>query len=160
MSRGFDGVYLDIIDAFETFEFDGKEYIEHRVNPETSQSYRRDMVDWVKTIEASARTKNSGALIIPQNGSQLLAFTDYRSAISGIGVEDLFTDGDKVQTKSHTAEVLDNLKLLVPENKPSLIIEYPKSAGRKALAKKLVHANAFVWLVTDRQLKTLGVSGQ
>ncbi|GDX10473.1 hypothetical protein LBMAG57_22450 [Verrucomicrobiota bacterium] len=46
MARGFDGVYLDIVDGFETFEQVGKDYVDVRVNPETKQSYRRDMVEW------------------------------------------------------------------------------------------------------------------
>ncbi|MBI3880756.1 MAG: endo alpha-1,4 polygalactosaminidase, partial [Verrucomicrobia bacterium] len=40
MARGFDGVYLDIVDGFETFEQDGKDFIDDRVNPDTKQSYR------------------------------------------------------------------------------------------------------------------------
>ena len=56
MARGFDGVYLDIVDGFETFEQEGGQFIDNRVNPETKQSYRRDMVDWVKAIAARART--------------------------------------------------------------------------------------------------------
>ena len=61
VAQGFDGVYLDIVDGFETFEQDGKNFIDDRVNPETKQSYRRDMVDWVKAVAARARGERSGA---------------------------------------------------------------------------------------------------
>jgi cysteinyl-tRNA synthetase len=160
MARGFDGVYLDIVDGFETFEQEGKEFIDDRMNPETKQSFRRDMVDWVKAIAARARAKNSAALVIPQNGSQLLAHADFLEAISAIGIEDLFTEGNKLQPKSHTNEVLGHLKVLAAAKKPALIIEYPKSAERQALSKKLAKENGCVWLITDRQLKTLGESGK
>jgi cysteinyl-tRNA synthetase, unknown class len=160
MTRGFDGVYLDIVDGFETFEQEGNQFIDDRVNPETKQSYRRDMVDWVKTIAARAREKNPAALVIPQNGSQLLANADFLEAISAIGTEDLFTEGNKVQPKSHTSEVLGDLKKLTAANKPVLLIEYPKTSQRQALSKKLAQENGFVWLVTDRELKTLGESGK
>jgi cysteinyl-tRNA synthetase, unknown class len=160
MARGFDGVYLDIVDGFETFEQDGQDFIDNRVNPETKQSFRRDMVDWVKAIAARARAKNSGALVIPQNGSQLLAHADFLAAISAIGIEDLFTDGNKLQPKLHTGEVLDHLQTMTAAQKPVLLIEYPKSAERQALSKKLAKENGMIWLVTDRQLKTLGASGR
>ena len=160
MAHGFDGVYLDIVDGFEAFEQDGKEFIDDRVNPETKQSYRRDMVDWVKAIAARARTKNPAALVIPQNGSQLVAHADFLEVISAIGIEDLFTNGNKVQSKSHTNEVLGHLKKLAAAKKPVLLIEYPKTAERQALSKKLAKENGLVWLVTDRQLKTFGESGR
>ncbi len=76
IAHGFDGVYLDIVDGFETFEQDGNQFLDGRVNPETRQSYRRDMVDWVKAISAHARARNPAALVIPQNGSQLVAHAD------------------------------------------------------------------------------------
>jgi cysteinyl-tRNA synthetase len=159
IGRGFDGVYLDIVDGFETFEQEGKDFIHDRVNPETKQSYRRDMVDWVKHIAARARTKNPAALVIPQNGSQLLAHSDFLEAISAIGIEDLFTNGNKLQPRAHTNEVLGHLKKMTAARKPVLLIEYPKSAKRQALSKKLASENGCVWLITDRHLKTLGESG-
>jgi hypothetical protein len=44
--------------------------------------------------------------------------------------------------------------------KPVLLIEYPKTAERQMLSKKLAKENGCVWLVTDRQLKTPGESGK
>lgn len=160
MERGFDGVYLDIVDGFETFERDGTKYIDDRVNPDTMQSYRRDMVDWVKTIATRARAKTSSALVIPQNGSQLLAHADFLAAISAIGIEDLFTNGDTLQPESHTREVLGHLKTMAEAQKPVLLIEYPKSTKRQTISKKLATENGMVWLITDRQLMTLGSSGR
>ena len=159
MARGFDGVYLDIVDGFETFEREGAEYIDDRVNPDTKQSYRRDMVDWVKAIASRARAKNGNALVVPQNGSQLLAHADFLAAVSAIGIEDLFTTGDKLQPKSHTMEVLGHLKAMVEAQKPVLLIEYSKSAKRQAISKKLAIENGMIWLITDRELMTLGESG-
>jgi cysteinyl-tRNA synthetase len=160
MARGFDGVYLDIVDGFETFEQDGAEFIDDRVNPDTKQSYRRDMVDWVKAIAGRARANNPAAIVIPQNGSQLLAHADFLSVISAIGIEDLFTNGDKLQPASHTREVLSHLKRMVGSQKPVLLIEYPKSPKHQARSKKLATEHGMIWLITDRQLTTLGESGR
>jgi len=160
MARGFDGVYLDIVDGFETYEQGADGYLDDRMNPETKQTYRRDMVGWVKAIAVRARAKNPVALVIPQNGSQLAAHKDFVEVISAQGIEDLFTNGKKLQPASHTDEILGHLKTLALANKPVLLIEYPKTPERQALSKKLAKENGLVWLVTDRQLKTLGESGK
>ena len=160
MAHGFDGVYLDIVDGFQTYEQGADGYLDDRMNPETQQTYRRDMVDWVKAIASRTRAKNHAALVIPQNGSQLAAHKDFVEFISAQGIEDLFTNGKKLQPASHTDKILGLLKLLASAKKPLLLIEYPKTPERQALSKKLAKENGLVWLVTDRQLKTLGESGK
>jgi cysteinyl-tRNA synthetase len=159
IAAGFDGVYLDIVDGFETFEQDGKNYIDDRTNSETGQSYRRDMVDWVKTIAARARTNNPEAIVIPQNGSQLLANADFIDAIDAVGIENLFTNGNKLQKKADSQYVLSYLALMSAAQKPVLDIEYAKGKNLQAKIREQAAQNGFVWLVTDRQLKTLGTSG-
>ena len=159
LATGFDGVYLDIVDGFETFEQDGKNFIDDRVNPETKQSYRRDMVDWVKAIAARAHTTNSAALVIPQNGTQLFANADFLGAVDAVGVEDLFTDGDKLQKAADVKYRLETLAPMLAAHKPVLDIEYPKRKARQAQARAAATQNGLVWIVTDRQLKTLGTSG-
>lgn len=156
MARGFDGVYLDIVDGFETFE---ERAGGRRPNPETKRSYRRDMVEWVKAVAARARAHTPGALVIPQNGSQLLAHADFLAVISGIGIEDLFTDGDKLQTKAHTREVVGHLKTMRAAGKPVLLVEYPTRADRQALVLRQAREQGWAGLVTDRELRTLGVAG-
>lgn len=56
--------------------------------------------------------------------------------------------------------MLRHLKKMTGAKKPALLIEYPKTAERQALSRKLAVENGLVWLVTDRQLKTLGKSGK
>jgi cysteinyl-tRNA synthetase len=160
MERGFDGVYLDIVDGFETFEQQGQEFVEDRVNPVTRQSYRRDMVDWVKAVAARARAKNPAALVIPQNGSQLLSHDDFLAVVDGIGIEDLFTEGNKPQPKSHTDEMLAHLKRLTAAGKPVLLIEYPTNPKRQAAVEQRAAESGLAWLITDRPLTTLGTSGR
>jgi cysteinyl-tRNA synthetase, unknown class len=160
MSRGFDGIYLDIVDGFETYEQDRGNYLENRLNPETKQSYRRDMVDWVKRIAERARTTLPEALVIPQNGSQLLRHADFVTTVSGIGLEDLFTDGDRLQPKSHTTEVLGDLDYLAGTGNPVMLTEYGKKATRKSTTMLGAKEQGIVWLLTGRNLDTLGQSGR
>lgn len=160
MAAGFDGVYLDIVDGFESFEKDGTRFIDDRPNPATRQSYRRDMVDWVKQVAAQARAKNTAALVIPQNGSQLLAHPDFIATISGIGIEDLFTEDDRRQPAGHSDHVLGFLKALEETGKPVLVIEYPQQDKSITFAKESNQRWKFTWLITGRELKTLGTSGR
>ena len=160
MDSGFDGVYLDIVDGFESFEQDGDKFIDDRPNPATKQTYRRDMVEWVKRVAQRARAKNPKALVIPQNGSQLLAHPDFVEAISGIGIEDLFSEGNRSQPEEHSSFILDHLKKLNESGKAVLIIEYPTSSRMVKFSQQHCHEQGFTWLVTDRELKTLGESGR
>lgn len=160
MNSGFDGVYLDIVDGFEYFEKEGDDFIDDRPNSETGNTYRQDMIAWVKKIATKARQTNPAALVIPQNGAQLLAHGDYLGIIDAIGIEDLFTDGNKLQPKDSVNDNLGFLKNMTDKRKPVLLIEYPTKDDRKALVKKRAAQKGFIWLLTDKQLKTLGISGK
>ncbi|NBV21959.1 MAG: hypothetical protein EBS05_08570 [Proteobacteria bacterium] len=160
MAQGFDGIYLDLVDAFEHFEAEGARTVDDRVNPATQQTYRRDMVDWVKRIATQARKTRPGALVIPQNGAQLLVHPDFVTVVSGLGLEDTFTEGDKLQPHAHSDYVLGFLKPLRMAGKPVLAIEYPHSTPKQELVRRRAREEDFTWLLTDRQLKTLGESGR
>ncbi len=160
MSCGFDGVYLDLVDAFEFYEYDAELdlWCDHRLNPVTGQSYRKDMVDWVGKVAGNAKKRNKDALVIPQNGSQLLKESEYISLIHGIGVEDLFANGNRMKRREESAYVLGFLALAKQKGLPILEIEYvqkPKVQAR--LVEKSIQAGT-VLLQTDRELTTLGAS--
>jgi len=130
-----------------------------KINPDTKKTYRNDMVDWVKQIAAQARKTKSDALVIPQNGVQLLEFKDFFNVVSGAGVESLFTTGDKLR-KSVDKKVLGLLKTLIAAQKPVFDVEYPSTKSNlKSQVQQKAKQQGFVWLVTDRPLKTLGTSG-
>ncbi|MBI1368667.1 MAG: hypothetical protein GC162_08445 [Planctomycetes bacterium] len=158
LAQGFDGVYLDIVDAFEFFEHDTTTdtWIDHRPNHETANTYRQDMIAWVKKVAQHARAKNPGFLIIPQNGVQLLEDADYEKLISAVGVEDLFTDGKKRQPpKDHTDYQLSFLRRT---HKPVMIIEYATKPNLRQISIDGAKAAGYVLLLTDRNLTTLGQS--
>ncbi len=158
MAQGFDGLYLDKVDLFEDFEYDPEkdDWLDHRLNPATQQSYRKDMIAWVKLVAARARQKKRSALIIPQNGSPLLEEPSYTEAISGIGVEDLFTDGERKQDREETEYIIGFLKKLKKERKPVLCIEYPENEKLKRYAREQAGRLGCRLLITDRELTTLG----
>ena len=155
---GFDGVYLDIVDAFEFFEYEPstKKWIDDRMNPETKKSYREDMISWVGRIAVYARKQDKDFLVVPQNGSQLLGQKKYVKIINAIGIEDLFTNGDESQSPDHTKYVLSFLKKLSGTSKPVLLVEYGTKKEIIQRSIKGAKENDFLLLITDRPLKTLG----
>lgn len=160
-ARGFDGVYLDLVDAFETFEYDPlrKAWIDDRVNPETGRTYRQDMAAWVGAIAARARQAKPGCLVVPQNGSQLLRQAGYVAQVDAIGIEDLFTEGNKSQPAEHSDGILGDLKEMAAAHKPVLVIEYGSKEKARARSRRACRESGFTLLLTDRALKTLGESG-
>lgn len=160
VTQGFDGIYLDIVDAFEFYEYDekAKDWLDDRPNPETGRTYREDMIAWVAAIAKRARDKHSGFLVIPQNAAQLLEHADYRGLISAIGVEDLFVAGKKLRAEKQSRYVISFLEKLKPHAKPVLVIDYPKSEAIHAAAFELAAKHGFTLLLTDRELTTLGES--
>ena len=159
MAQGFDGLYLDIVDGFEFYEQSGRKYIDNRLNPETQQSYRRDMVDWVKILATHVRSTKADAIIIPQNGVQLLENSDFLNAIDAVGVEDLFTNGKKLRTKNDTNYTRGFLGSATAVSKPVFVVEYPDNTNLRQTVRKNAHADGFIWLLTNRELTALGESG-
>lgn len=159
---GFDGVYLDLVDAFETFEFDPatKDWIDHRPNPATGKTYREDMIAWVRRIADEARRRKPGFVVIPQNGVQLLEDAAFLATVDAVGVEDLFTDGNRNQPKNHVDPSLGFLDRATKAGKPVLLIEYGTKPAAVKRSTDGAAGKGFVLLVTDRPLKTLGRSGE
>lgn len=160
IDQGFDGVFLDIVDGFEYFEFQPGtgDYLDNRINKETNRSYREDMVAWVKRISQRARFRKPGFFVLPQNGAQLLSFPIYCRSISGIVVEDLWTDG-KTKNSNDTVDYKSlYLKKARKSMLPVYVIEYCQD---KELKKNVIQWSRQLpasLLITDRDLGTLGVS--
>lgn len=157
-TQKFDGLYLDIVDGFSYFEHDPKtnQWLDNRRNLQTGNTYRLDMIRWVQHIAQNARRINHKAIIVPQNGVQLLADTTYTQAIDAIGVEDLYSDGNKLQPASETEHRLDYLKPFIATGKPIWLIEYATHPRRQRHTTLQAKTLGMRLLLTDRALKTLG----
>jgi len=160
VAQGFDGVYLDIVDAFEAFEYDPtkKRWIDGRINPETGHRYRADMIAWVRRIARRARGQRPGFMIFPQNGTQLLRDAAYRDLIDGVGVESLYLDGDSPRAADYTRAVLKDLARLRGARKTVLLIEYPRSLKAKRYAARRARKDCYPLLLTTRNLDDSGAS--
>ncbi len=158
--QGFDGLYLDIVDAFEFYEYDAKtdQWQDNRKNPDTGKTYRQDMVAWVKEIARHAREAKPNFLIVPQNGVQLLTEPGYVKTIDAIGIEDLFTNGNKMQKQEHINFVTRFLENVQKAGKPVFIIEYGKKQKAREYSVKSAESTGLMLLLTNRKLSILGIA--
>jgi cysteinyl-tRNA synthetase len=84
LAAGYDGVYLDVVDAY---------WYWRRVH----LSSEGDVVAFVKSIATYAReTKGHPDFqVFVQNAEELSVHDDYVQTVSGIGKEDLFYNGNR-----------------------------------------------------------------
>ncbi len=115
---GFDGVYLDRIDIYETFD-------------KERPTARAEMVQFVSELSAVAKQLKPGFLVIAQNAEDLLTERAFRRAIDGLAKESLLhggagtTAGTGVRNKPEDiAWSRSRLNLLLAERKPVFNVEY------------------------------------
>ncbi len=153
IEQGFDGIFLDIVDGYGYFE-EGKdgEYIDNKINPETKNSYRKDMILWIAKIADYAKSKNQNFMIIPQNAPELLSNKNYLNIIDGVALEDLFSVNNKKQDKYHTNFVLKILEFIKKQNKLFWDVEYANSAKMQSYIKEKQIQYKIPILITNRSL--------
>lgn len=150
-------MFLDIVDGYERFEYDKKtkEWIDSRNNPETKQTYRKDMVDWIREIRRCAEANKPQSIIIAQNATVLTLEKNYNELIDAISTEDLFLNNDQWKPSQGKIELLDRFKHL---GKKVYSVEYTEN--RKLQLKTIKEANRlnFHPLITDRSLTDIGIN--
>ncbi|MBN2335584.1 endo alpha-1,4 polygalactosaminidase [Candidatus Bathyarchaeota archaeon] len=119
IDAGFDGVYLDIVDAYEYWGPGGESGVDRA-------SAADEMVSFVASIAEYARETRGveGFGVFPQNGEALSEYAEYMMVVDGIGREDVWYDDDSPQPKSETAEALVHLQRFREAGKAVLVIDY------------------------------------
>lgn len=142
LEAGFDGVYLDRVDAYEG-------WLGERTTAE------RDMVEFVKAIAAYARARRPGFLVVPQNGEELLRHPDYVSVLDGVAKEDLLygIGGDGVPNAEDDVKAsLADLTAAKAAKLPVFVVEYLSDPERRFEAALKLKQLGFVANFADRQL--------
>ncbi len=124
--RGFDGVYLDIVDGFTR-----DEVIKAYGN---AAGARQAMEDLVIKISKAAKSINPDFHIIPQNAVELLkrngaANMPYINAIDGIGKEDTFYNDNDIASWSDGDVAL--LDYAIKHKKFVLATDYPTTQDKQ-----------------------------
>lgn len=157
IDAGFDGIYLDIIDAFEYFGPDGESGLDR-------DSAGEDMIDFVEAIAAYARDTRGVAnfLVFPQNGAPILdqeSGCAYLAAVNGIGAEDTFYFGDEENDNDldldHAEEVTPYLDAFVEAGKMVLSVDYVQDEDKIADFYERALEHSYLPYVSVRNLDQL-----
>ena len=145
---GFDGVYLDIIDAYEFFEERGV------------TDARQRMIDFVIGLSEYAKSKNPEFLIVPQNAPELGEDQAYLDVVDGIGMESVYYGYEFKNVATDPAITLEIEAALFrfrDAGKFVLTTDYAISSKRVQDAYKRSRANGFLPTVTEVDLADLPV---
>ena len=144
LAAGFDGIYLDRVDAFDI------------AVPGTSRETRLElMAEFVAAIAAHARQRKPGFIVVGQNAEELLENPIYADAIDAVGKEDLFfgLDGDGTpNAKSELRASLTPLQRFQASGKPIFLVEYLETSESKVQARQSAAALGAPLFIGDREL--------
>ncbi len=150
LDAGFDGAYLDIIDAYEYF------------TDQARSTAAQEMATFVASIRAHARSRDLDFYIFPQNAPQLAeAVPTYLDTVDGIGQEDIYYgyEADDVLTPPAVSIELERcLDLFKTAGKLVLTVDYATTPDQVDDAYTRSQAKGYVPLVTVRDLDRLIVN--
>jgi cysteinyl-tRNA synthetase len=151
IADGYDGVYLDIIDAYEYWGPGGE-------GRPVRASAAQDMVDFVRALAHYARVVKGKPdfAIFPQNGAELGKHPEYMAVVTGIGQEDTWYNGDAVP--SWTAENVRALERFKRAGKLVLCTDYCRRPAHIDRFYRLAQAHGFVPYATVRDLDRMVVN--
>jgi uncharacterized protein (TIGR01370 family) len=152
VAQGFDGVYLDVIDAYEFWGPDGSLPISQQ-----NSNAVPDMVNFVLSLATYARGQpgHTNFLVIPQNGAALVTNANYLAGISALGAEDTWFNGSRRQQTAGTAYVVPLLDLVRVAGKPVFAIDYPLQTQNIDAFYNLAEAKGYTPYASDRGLDQL-----
>lgn len=159
IDAGFDGVYLDIIDAYEFFGPDGE--------MEERPTAAADMIDLVLAIARYARETRgvTDFLVFPQNGAAILdeeGGDDYLNAVDGIGAEDTFYSGDEDNDNDldldWAGEVTPYLDRFVAAGKTVLATDYVQDPAKVADFYSRCREKGYIPYATVRDLNRIVIN--
>lgn len=148
LAAGFDGVYLDIIDGYEYWGPGGPSGL----NRPTAEA---EMVEFVRAIAARGPT---GFGVFPQNGEALGVHANYLAAVTGIGREDVWFDGNEPQPAEDTAAACTGLDRFRAAGKLVLVVDYVTRRGLVDDFYERATARGYVPYATVRDLDRLTVN--
>lgn len=146
MQMGFDGVYLDIVDAYEYY------------NP-THPGSEAEMIQWISEIsDYCKQKKGNGFYVIAQNAEGLAQHDNYLNKIDGIAKEELFYGLDNPEEKNTEEEITYSNKYLAKANstgKKILLVEYLHDSLKISDAQKQASEFGYTIHFSDIGLETL-----
>ena len=114
-AQGFNGAYLDIVDAYYFWGAEVPSDLRRDGDPEDERDGARRMIEFIAAFTGHVRELHPDFMIFPQNGEMILdALGDpdnlsdedqarkkmFLQAVSAIGVEDVYCPGDKPENNA------------------------------------------------------------
>lgn len=153
IAAGFDGVYLDLVDAYEHFEDRG------------IRDARRRMVELVRALATYARQRSGSPSfgVFPQNAEELTSDPGYLAVITGLGREGLYYGDEQtgVATRAKRTQAMEKaLDALVQQGKLVLVVDYTTGPGQMKKAYRRARQRGYVPYCTvpalDRMVQSPG----
>lgn len=150
---GYNGMYLDIVDAYQVASV-------RNAYPGSDAALRKEMIDFVIALSTHAKAIDPNFMVVPQNAVGLVALDEdnprgasnaaYLKAIDGMGVEDLWYDGNR--SASWTKYDLEYIKLALDAGKFVLAASYPTDDAKQADFIDQAIKAGLIPFVADRNL--------
>ena len=170
VAAGFDGAYLDIVDAYYHWGCEIAQSGDCREgDPKTEREAAARMIDFISALSRHARETNPEFLVIPQNGAYIIdALEDedharrdaYLKSISAIACEDLFFRGDGPENNplKPDQEAIDVLIATFSDSgTPVLSVDYLSEKKKVAEFYKVAVDNGFLpYAAPSRELNVMG----
>lgn len=169
VAAGFDGAYLDIVDAYYHWACEVAKDDCRAGDPTTEREAASRMIDFVVALAEHTREINPEFLVIPQNAVHIIdALEDedhkrrdrYLEAISAIAAEDLFFRGPKPENNAlePDEEAIDALvRDFLDSGKPVLSVDYLSEKKKIAKYHEEARARGFMpYAAPARELNIMG----
>ncbi len=149
IDQGFDGVYLDIVDGYQYWS--DEEEIPAEL---TRVEARGHMIDLIEALADYARIERGvpGFLVYPQNAEDIV-LTEfdlldaeserYFTLIDGIGIEDLFYNGQRKQRRGETAFRVEVLHEFSQRGKAVVVTDYVINSRKPTAGSSRKRAEKF-----------------
>lgn len=142
IEAGFDGVYLDRIDAFMEWK-------------KSRPSAEMDMASLVIELATYAKQRRPGFLVVTQNGEELLRHSDIRRVIDAAAKEDLWfgIDGAEIaNSQRDVSRTLLYLNRMRADGKPVFVVEYLDDPVKREATRRQAADRGLVLTFAPRQL--------
>lgn len=148
IEQGFDGVYLDIIDAYEFWSS------QPGGNELSRRQARLEMLYLLQELKEYARAQSGKPefLLLPQNAADIIyddqevldqAGIDYLAVCDGLGQEDTWFDGTYPQPAAESAWLLQTLDLFQQRGKSVLAVDYIWEGSADDTVDNILRFNEF-----------------
>jgi cysteinyl-tRNA synthetase len=145
IAAGFDGVYLDRVDAFQDVE-------------DSEPGAEDAMQGFVQRLSDHAHRINPNFLIIMQNAEELANSKSLLSRLDGVAKEDLLygvANSDAANPPAMVRDSVNNLRKAKRAGLKVLVLEYARTAEAIANTGRLATREGFLLHFTDRRLGVL-----